>query len=188
LPSPSPSPSPAPAPTPLSTAPAKILINEIQIGWQGQARNDFIELYNPNPEPVNLRGYRLVKRTAAGTSDTLIKSWTEDAFIPARGFYLWANSDYVEIEAVPNATTTVTISPNNGIAIRFGPNNTGDIIDSVGWGAAENIFVENQPFPVSWNQNPASRESIERINFQDTNNNSADFRLNHSPSPTNSGR
>lgn len=181
---PSPSPSPTPSPTQTPASPAKILINEVQItGGPGQTTNDFIELYNPNSQPVNLKGYRLVKRAATSTSDTSIKSWTTDVFIPAFRYYLWANSNYTSIAAVPDAITTATIADNNGIAIRFGPGNTGTIIDSVGWGEAANAFVEGQAFP----QNPAANQSIQRKTLgQDTDNNAEDFELNTSPTPQNS--
>jgi hypothetical protein len=73
-----------------------------------------------------LKGYRLVKRAQNGTSDTLIKSWTTDIFIPAYGFYLWANSSFTDISVTPDSTTSETLSDDNGIAIRLGPNDTGD--------------------------------------------------------------
>ena len=151
---------------------AKILISEIQItGGTGKSNNDFIELYNPNNFQVNLSGYRLVKRTKVGESDTSIKSWTSDAFIPAKGYYLWANSDYADIALAPDAATSVTLANDNGVAVRFGAENTGTIIDSVGWGLAANNFVEMAVF----NENPIANQSISRRSENDTNNNSVDF-------------
>ncbi len=167
---------------PVPEPPKKILISEVQItGGTGKANNDFIELYNPNSAPVNLNGYRLVKRTKTGTSDTSIKSWTIDVTIPARGYYLWANSDFVDISAVPDVTTTATLANDNGIAIRFGAEDTGNIIDGVGWGEAQNGFVENQVF----GENPIDNQSISRQSETDTNNNSADF-IKSKPTPKNS--
>jgi len=167
-----------------SASPAKILINEVQIrGGAGKTDNDFIELYNPNDSPVNLKGYRLVKRTKTGTSDLLIKSWTDDAYIPAKGFYLWANSNYLEIPSQPDVTTTVTLSDDNGVAIRFGANDTGTVIDSVSWGEAQNIFVEKSAFAT----NPGAYQSIQRKFqnnvFVDTDNNAEDFEIQNCPSP-----
>ena len=34
-----------------------------------------------------------------------------------------------------------TLSNDNGVAIRLGPNDTGTIVDSVAWGKAQNIFA-----------------------------------------------
>jgi hypothetical protein len=170
-----------------ASQPAKILISEIQItAGPGKTENDFIELYNPNDFQVNLNGYRLVKRTKTGTSDTLIKSWTSDAFIPAHSFYLWANSNYADIPNTPDVTTSQTISNDNGIAIRFGSNDTGTIIDSVAWGGAQNAFIEGSVFPI----NPGANQSIQRkfhpstsSGFIDTDNNANDFEMQTCPSP-----
>ena len=164
--------------------PAKILISEVQItGGPGKTNNDFIELYNPNDTSVNLKGYRLVKRTKTGISDSLIKSWTEDSYIPAKGFYLWVNSDYVELADLADVTTNATISDNNGVAIRFGANDSGIIIDSVAWGEAQNVFVEGSVFPI----NPVVNQSIQRKfqndTFVDTDNNANDFEIQTCPSP-----
>lgn len=168
-----------------------LVISEVQItGGAGETTNDFIELYNPTENVINLNGYRLVKRTKIGTSDTLIKSWTDDVFVPVHGFFLWANSDYVDISVTPDTTTSVSIANDNGVAIRLGPNDTGEIIDSLGWGDCQNIFVETSAtstLPV----NPDANQSLERKpggedgNGEDTNDNYNDFFLQISPNPQN---
>ncbi|TSC95447.1 MAG: Nucleic acid binding OB-fold tRNA/helicase-type [Parcubacteria group bacterium Athens1014_10] len=160
-----------------ATASDDLIISEIQItGGAGQTNNDFIELYNPSPAPINLKGYRLVKRTKTGIQDTNIKSWTNDEFIPAYGFYLWANSDYLPIPALPDATTTASLANDNGIAIRFGKADEGEIIDALAWGEAKNIFIETALFP----DNPSANQSIERDLETGI------FALQTSPTPRNS--
>ncbi len=159
-------------------SPSKILVSEVQItGGTGKTENDFIELYNPNNTQVNLNGYRLVKRTKTGTSDASIKSWTTDVYIPAGGYYLWANSGYTDISNTPDVMTTVTISDDNGVAIRYGAEDTGTVIDSVAWGGAGNIFIEGSVFP----SNPSANQSLQRKfqgnNFIDTDNNANDFEI-----------
>lgn len=176
-----------------------ILISEVQItGGLGKTTNDFIEIYNPTSEQFNLKGYRLVKRTETGATDISIKSWTTDVFIPARGYYLWANSKYTDISAAPDAVTTASIADNNGAAIRFGANDTGTIIDALAWGTAQNIFAEGSAFST----NPGVNQSLERTAFNgtcaspggagsgngcDTDNNLTDFVLNSTTNPKNSG-
>ncbi len=167
---------------PVSNA-TKLLITEFQItGGSGQTGDDFIEIYNPNEAAINLNGYRLVKRTKTGTSDTSIKSWTSDIVISPRGYYLWANSDYVDIPATPDGTTSASIANDNGIAIRLGAADTGTIIDSVGWGNAENIFFEGSRL-----SNPGANQSWSRKqnngSFMDTDNNEYDFELKTCPDP-----
>ncbi len=156
---------------------ANVLITEVQItGGSGKTDYDFIEIYNPNNSSVNLNGHRLVKRTKTGTSDTSIKSWTADTIIPANSYYLWANSGYTEISVTPDVTTSATISNDNGVAIRFGAEDTGTIVDAVGWGEAANAFVEGAVFAT----NPGANQSIHRktgSGYVDTGNNANDFEL-----------
>ena len=160
------------------------MINEIQItGGTNKTKNDFIELYNPNNFQVNLNGYRLVKRTQAGTGDDLIKSWTTDIFISANGYYLWANNDYADIPVTPNIATTDIISDNNGIAIRFGAANTGTIIDSVAWGEAQNNFIETTVFSTNPTANQSIQRKFQNNTFIDTDNNAQDFEIQSCPSP-----
>ena len=179
-----------------------ILISQIQItGGKGKTDDDFIELYNPTEQQINLKGYRLVKRTGNDTNDSLIKSWTTDALIPGYGFYLWANSSFTDISVSPDSTTSETLSNDNGVAIRLGPNDTGTIVDSVAWGKAQNVFATSSvafhpnplflnPFPLnpstgqsllrkSWQNGACTSASIDSVigNGCDTGNNAADFEL-----------
>lgn len=159
-----------------------VIINEVQINGADNAQEDFIELYNSTGTNVNLKGCRLVKRTKTGASDTLIKSWTEDAIVTAGGYHLWANNANSFSERIKaGAATSQTIASDNGIALRKGKNDEGVIIDSVGWGECANVFIEGSVFP----ENPDEGKSIERKNFIDSNNNSSDFAINNLPSPQN---
>lgn len=168
---------------------ATLLISEVQVtGGAGKTTHDFVELYNPTGVAVDLNGIRLVKRTATGTADTTLKSWTEVALVPAHSYYLWANSAFTTIGVTPDATTSGTLADNNGVALRRGAENTGEILDAVAWGTVSNVFVEGAPFT----QNPSANQSLERKpdggegNGTDTNNNAADFFLQSAPNPKNS--
>lgn len=175
-----------------------LVISEVQVRGDS-TDDDFIELYNPTDAPVNLLGYRLVKRAGMSTTDTSIKSWSATTTIPAHGFYLWANSSYVSIPVEPDATTTATLSPsNNGVALRYGPANTGAIIDSVAWG--QNSFGEgtlltsNLPAGTSYERKlwqgiacfSAQGVGEELGNGCDTNNNDTDFNVRSPSTPQNS--
>jgi hypothetical protein len=137
-----------------------IYISQVQItNGSGKTTEDFVELYNPGDAEFNLKGHRLVKRSANGTTDTLIKSWTSDTLVPSHGYYLWANSSYGAISVSPDATTTGTISDDNGIAIREGASDTGTIIDSVAWGNTNNTFLNIS------SENPGAGQSLLRSDF-----------------------
>jgi hypothetical protein len=164
--------------------PAKILINEVQItAGPGKTDNDFIELYNPNDFQVNLKGYRLVKRTKGGTNDISIKSWTQNTYIPAKGYYLWANSNYLEMAKIADATTTASISSDNGIALRWGGVDDGEIIDSLAWGEGQDVFIEGKAFPLNIGAGQSIQRKFLDNNFIDTNNNAEDFEIRACPSP-----
>src|SRR3989344_4502167 len=157
-----------------------LVISQVQIrGGPGKTANDFVEIYNPTDNDIDLKGMRLVKRTKTGTADTLLKSWTDTAIVHAHGFYLWANSSFTGIAVVPDVTTSGSIADDNAVAIRNGPNDTGAIIDSVAWGMANNVFVEAATFADLASTD--ANKSMERMpggdegSGTDTNNNSLDF-------------
>ncbi|MFH1642529.1 MAG: tandem-95 repeat protein [Nanoarchaeota archaeon] len=166
-----------------------IVISEVQITG-GSASDDYIELYNPMDVDFDLDGYRLVKRTADGTSDTTIKSWTSSEIILSHGYYLWANSGWTP-SILPDVSSAGLISADNGIALRQGSENTGAIIDSVAWGTVTNVFIEGSAYPT----NPTAGQSLERKsegtsniygNGKDTDDNNADFEIKTTPNPQNS--
>ena len=181
---PTPSPSVAPSPEPQAAPPppppnlnfsTHLVISAVQISGSSST-NDFIKIYNPPSAPFNLKGYRLVKRAKTSISDTLIKPWASDVFIPAGGYYLWTNSGYSSISETPNATSTDSIADDNGVAIRYGPNDTGAIIDSVAWGAAQN-FIESSAYPVNPGANQVLSRKVVSGAIQDTDNNAQDFEI-----------
>lgn len=140
--------------------PSTIIISAVQItGGTGHTQEDFIELYNPTDEPLDLNGFRLVKRTAAGTTDSVIKAWTESTMVPAYHFYLWANSGFTAIVVPPDSTSTGTLADNNGIALRQGVNDSGLVIDSLAWGSTANGFAS-----VS-SSNPTANQSLTRTDL-----------------------
>src|SRR5262249_42003982 len=118
-----------------------IVISQFQAGG-GTADDEFVELHNIGSTPVDLNGYRLVYRSSAGTTDVgPLASWTTTTVIQPGQFYLVASSSY---DGSPTADFTYSTSGCScsmaagagGLAIRNGAQNTGTIIDSVGWGTA----------------------------------------------------
>ncbi|MBX4187373.1 MAG: lamin tail domain-containing protein [Candidatus Doudnabacteria bacterium] len=152
-----------------------LVISQIQItGGPGKTTSDFVEIYNPTTADIDLDGSRLVKRTKEGTSDASLKSWTETTMVKAGGYYLWANSNFFDISVPADVTTSGSISDDNGIALRKGPADSGEVIDSVAWGEAANVFVEGVAFP----SNSEANQSL--VRNSDTENNATDFMLGNS--------
>lgn len=158
-----------------------VVISEVKItGGTGQTNNDFIELFNPTDSPFDLNGHRLVKRTATGSADQAVKSWTTETVIAPHGYYLWANGSWTPA-VTPDTTTSATLAADNGVALRQGAEDTGVIIDSVAWGTVTNAFIEGSPFP----EDPTG--SLERKPCgEDTDNNADDFVLRETADPQNS--
>jgi hypothetical protein len=165
----------------------KIIINEIQFETASDTRDEFIELYNPNNEEIDLTCWKLEKYTSkqSPTSTpsltTLIPSSKFQGKIKPNGYFLITSSSTKEKYQGDLAyAESYSISKNNVIILRK-PN--GEISDLVGYGDdAQRIYqYENSPFIAQNFEN----KSIQRKNFQDTDDNSKDFWL-HKPSPKNS--
>lgn len=155
--------------------PGELLISKLQItGGTGKTDNDYISIYNNSDHVLDLQGLRLVKRTASGITDTTIKSWVDPTFLNPGAYYTWANSNNgFAILMRADTFSSQTIANDNGVALRIGAENSGQILDSVGWGNATNLFVETNPYAT----NPGANQTLERINNQDSNNNGLDFRI-----------
>lgn len=151
-----------------------IVISEFKVKG-AEADDEFIEIYNTTSSTFNLNGYRLVYRTASGTSDYSIKSWTSDTYIPSYGHYLWGNGDGAYADIADATTIQSLAGTGGGIAIRQGDMNTGTIIDSVGYGDATNDFIEMTPKSPVHSDNKSFERKRSGVSITDTDNNNSDF-------------
>ena len=158
-----------------------IVISEIMAGVTGNNNLDFIELYNPTKELVNLKGFSLWYQLKQDQSDTLIYSWESSAFIPPYGHYLLLREGQ-DVGVETDAYFDYSLVPQRGsLAIR---SRTEGIIDQVAWGDTDAPFVETKN--TSQFQNDVSLERLpggDAGNGQDDDNNEIDFILNKSPNP-----
>ena len=157
-----------------------IRVNEFMTGSTGAASNEFVELVNAGPAAVNVGGYKVAYRSAAGTSDTTLATIPDGTTIPAGGFYLLAGSGYLGSHAPDQTFSASLAATGGGLAVRDA---AGAILDSVGYGEATNAFVEGHPAAAP----PATAtpgSSADRIpDGRDTNDNAADFSISAPPSP-----
>ncbi|NCN53161.1 hypothetical protein GW950_01715, partial [Candidatus Wolfebacteria bacterium] len=70
-----------------------ILISEIQTSG-GSSKDEFIELYNPNNESVDLTNWYIKRKSSSGNEYSLVSSSRLEAkLIPAKGYFLLANEE-----------------------------------------------------------------------------------------------
>ncbi len=153
-----------------------IIISQVQIAGVN-AGDEFVELFNPTENSINIDGYRLSKKVSSGTASNLVASMSGE--ISAGGYFLIKSPGYaMNVEADLEYSTGSTITADNTLILYSDAGST--IKDKVGFGVS--FESETSPFPT----NPTSGQSIRRINNQDTDNNSLDFELLNTSDPRNS--
>ena len=84
-----------------------LVISQVQTGGGGTGtfNDEFVEIFNRGDAPIDLNGYRLVYRSATGSSDVLMPfaAWTSSTIIPPGGYYLIASTSY-DGTVTPNMT------------------------------------------------------------------------------------
>src|SRR3989344_878946 len=150
-------PTTTPTPPPVTPTPQianHVVISEVQING-ATALQDFVELYNPTNASVDLNGWQLRRKDAAGNDSLLVLIGTGKT-IPAHGFFLWANSQSGYGTSVKaDVSNTNNIGENNSLELEDASDGT---VDQVGWGNVAGHYVEGTPYPTS----PGSSASIER--------------------------
>ncbi|HCI05690.1 TPA: hypothetical protein DEX28_03000 [Patescibacteria group bacterium] len=134
--SPSPSLLQSPAASQVSLTSAQI--KEVQFGLTGSLNSDFVKMFNPNSVNLDLKDYKLVKKTASSGNETSLKSWRNDGsdgIIPAQAYFYWVNSNYQEkiselqTQGIRFFMTTGTITETNGVALKY----QDAMVSSINW-------------------------------------------------------
>lgn len=144
----------------------KIVISEVQLASNTDEKEEFVELYNPNDEDIDVTGWYIHKKTKMGpeestfVSNTLFKGKKispQEYFLVARENYFTDLADIFVKNALAADSTLFLKNPN------------GEIVDTIGWGEAQN-------FEASPATNPTDGESLQRNSPElDTDNNFNDF-------------
>jgi len=169
---------------------SKILISEAQIAGLIGQKEDWVELYNPNSVTVSLANWSIQKHSKSDpcsiNTSFYKKNFSNDSVVPAKGFFLVVGTNADDsLKNIANMTIGWSLSENNTVYLmrnqdKINDGNDGDIVDKVGFGLA--CFPET-----SSALNPLDGKSIERKKLdQDTDDNSADFRISDEPTPKDS--
>ncbi|MCY1036546.1 amidohydrolase family protein [Corallococcus sp. BB11-1] len=141
-----------------------VVISEVCGGTTAGATDEFVELYNPTSQDVNIGGWKVQYRSATG--DTYSGSFTlkADAIIKAHGYYLIGGAGFSD----PNVTADETSGINSSASMTAGGHfrigtgamGTGatdaNIVDLMGYGTGK--APEGTAAPA----HPASGGSLER--------------------------
>ncbi len=173
--------------SPTLPAPADhVVLSEIMGGVQGNNNHDFIELYNPGPQPVNLEGWSLWYRLSDDEDPQLVYRWPQAAVVPPGGHYLLTHRGE-DFGLAADAFFDTPFAPARGGLQLRGPDH--QPVDTLVWGArGPASWAEGQPAPGLKNG-----QSLERLpggdlgNGQDTDDNAADFVVRDQPTPQNTG-
>jgi hypothetical protein len=166
------------------------VINEVSIdsvAGSGGTDDDWVELYNPTDQAINLTGWSIQK--TAGTGSSLVKVPLSGS-IPAGGYFLIvrdgaATAASLVSQADVLASNSFSLSQNNIVYLVSTTTtitNSADlnIVDFVGFGTVS-FFEGSAAAPAI-----PETKSIARIPAgEDANQNSVDFQIQDTPTPTN---
>jgi MYXO-CTERM domain-containing protein len=165
------------APLPAFAASTTLVISEFRTRGPNGANDEFIEIFNISNATVNAGGFSVMASDSSGATVQLAKL-PANTNILSRHYYLLSNNGTQGYSGTtgPNAVYSIGIPDDGGIAVL---NGTGTVVDAVGM-SSTSAYKESTPLaPLTSNV----IQSYERNNggcaaTQDTDNNSADFRLN----------
>ncbi len=159
---------------------ARVRINELMTGSAGAAANEFVELVNAGTAPADVSGFKVVYRSASGTTDTTLATLPQGTVLAPGAFYLLAGSGYAGAAGPDQSFSNGLAASGGGIGLR---DPAGTLVDSVGYGTATNAFVETAPAPAPPTVDSPGASAGRLPDGRDTDDNSADFSLLQPPSP-----
>ncbi len=155
-------------------------MNEVQTGTSVSAADEFVELVNVGPAPADIGGWKVVYRSAAGTSDTTLATIPTGTTLGPGAFYLLGGSAYAGAKPADQVFATGLAAAGGAVGVRDG---AGALLDGAGWGTAANALVEGAPAPAP-PATAAPGSSIARSpDGHDTNVNADDFTISSTATP-----
>jgi hypothetical protein len=160
-------------------APA-IKVNEFSTGVSGAATNEFVELVNAGASPSDISGFKVVYRSASGTSDTTLATLPTGALLAPGDFYLLGGSGYAGGLAPDQSFGAAIAATGGSIAIRDA---NGALLDAVAYGTATNGLGEGSPSPAPPATASPGSSAVRLPDGRDTQDNAADFSVTGTPTP-----
>lgn len=155
-----------------------MVINEVQLAGES-ASDEFIELYNPTADSIDISEWSIQYKSAAGTSFTK-KNFTSGSIIKPGGYYIVAHTQYTGSYAdMRHASFGISSTGgniylvNNQTKLEVGYESA-IVVDRVAWGTG------NDPEGAACSGAPLTGTSLNRTNGIDTDNNAQDFSVKNS--------
>lgn len=155
-------------------------VNELMTGITGAATNEFVEIVNTGTAAADLSGWKLVYRSAAGTSDVVLATIPDGTTLAAGSFYLFGGAGYAGGPSADQSFSTGIAATGGAVGLR---DTTGALIDSVGWGTATNALVEGTPVAAPPTTAAPGASAARTPDGADTNDNAVDLVIDESPTP-----
>ena len=149
---------------------SNVVISQVQISGvgNGNANQEFVELYNPTNTVIDLTKWNLTRESSSSASTQTLVSSMSGSIQPGSYFLIGSPSYALTATVVPDliySATSSAIASNNTILLYNGnpnvQNSTAVVVDKVGMGLA----VDNE---TSDAQNPGLGQSIIRKEFADS--------------------
>jgi hypothetical protein len=153
-------------------APTPVRINEFSTGVEGALTDEFVEVVNAGTQPVDLSGYKLVYRSASGTSDVSLGTLSDGTVLGAGAFLLFGGSGYAGAHPPDGSFATSLASAGGAVGLR---DPSGALLDSVGWGTATSALVEGMAAGAPTIAPTPGKSAGRHPDGHDTNDNAADF-------------
>jgi collagen type I alpha len=157
-----------------------IKVNEFSTGVTSAATNEFVELYNAGTTSVDVSGYKVVYRSASGTSDTTLATLPAGTTLAVGAFYLLGGSGYSGTVAADQSFGTSLAATGGSLAVKT---STGTLVDAVAYGTAANGLGEGQPAAAPPTTAAPGSSDIRLPDGHDTDANAADFAASAHPTP-----
>lgn len=138
----------------ISSAEDSVVISAVQI-YGNSSNNDFIELYNPTCSSINISKWKLRSRNSSvSATESSIKVLSDNQEIPAKGYFLWANSSFGSLISA-DESSTATLANNYSLAI-LSPEDK--IVDSITWGSNHKPFAGTHLYA----ENPGKLQTLKK--------------------------
>ncbi len=157
-----------------------VRLNEFSTGVTGALTDEFVELYNGGTTSADIGGFKVVYRSASGTSDTSLATIPAGTTLAAGGFYLLGGAGYSGAHAADQAFSVGLASTGGSLGVK---DSSGTLLDAVAYGTASNGLGEGSPAVAPPTTASPGSSDVRLPDGHDTDANSADFAASSTPTP-----